>query len=74
MQLSSFRNGPVKIYGAPEYKTEVMLLGEGSYDLESGVVELLIWLQENTFAVIEESGFTYALKSETMVRIKPNTK
>ena len=39
------RNGPVKIYGAPEYKTEVMLLGEGSYDLEAGAVELLIWLQ-----------------------------
>lgn len=35
----------MRIYGAPEYKTEVMLLGEGSYDLESGTVELLIWLQ-----------------------------
>ncbi|PIC28236.1 hypothetical protein B9Z55_020221 [Caenorhabditis nigoni] len=72
--ISEVKNGPLKIYGAPEYKTEVMLLGEGSYDLEAGAVELIIWLQENTFAVVEESGFTYALKSETMVRIKPNTK
>ncbi|CAB3398792.1 unnamed protein product [Caenorhabditis bovis] len=72
--ISDLKNGPVKIYGPPEYKTEVMLLGEGSYDLESGSVELLIWLQENTFAVIEESGFTYALKSETMVRLREHTK
>ena len=40
-----FRNGPVRIYGPPEYNTEVMLLGDGEYDMESGEVEQLFWLQ-----------------------------
>lgn len=33
------------VYGTPDYNTEVMLLGRGTYDLQSGHVELLIWVQ-----------------------------
>ncbi|CAD6191620.1 unnamed protein product [Caenorhabditis auriculariae] len=72
--FAELKSGPVKIYGPPLFRSEVMLLGEGFYDLESGAVELLIWLQENTFAVLEENGVTYSCKSQTMLRIKPSVK
>ncbi|VDP13414.1 unnamed protein product [Heligmosomoides polygyrus] len=43
------RNGPVQIYGAPDYSTDVYLYGVGNYSIESHDVELLIWTMVSDF-------------------------
>ncbi|CAI4222926.1 unnamed protein product [Auanema sp. JU1783] len=65
--------GPIQIYGAPKYDTEVMLLGKGTYDMHSGKVELLLWIQPDSFCVLMTGGTTYPMQSETIACLKPGT-
>lgn len=68
------QNGPVQIYGAPDYSTDVYLYGVGNYSIESHDVELLIWTMEYSQGTLEILGGVHDLKEMSMTRCRPHTK
>ncbi|KHJ83633.1 3-hydroxyanthranilate 3,4-dioxygenase family protein, partial [Oesophagostomum dentatum] len=70
----AMRNGPVQIYGAPIYSTEVYLYGEGEYQLEDSGYELLIWTMSDSEAVLETSRERRVLEANSMTIAPPRSK
>ncbi|PIO76281.1 putative 3-hydroxyanthranilate 3,4-dioxygenase [Teladorsagia circumcincta] len=70
----ALRSGPLQIYGAPTYSTDVWLYGEGKYSLDSQDYELLIWTMEKSLSVLETSDEGRPLEAMSMTRCPAQTK
>ncbi|KJH51450.1 putative 3-hydroxyanthranilate 3,4-dioxygenase [Dictyocaulus viviparus] len=68
------RNGPVEIYGAPDYSTNVFLYGQGRYSMQTDEFELLIWIMEDSRAILESSTVGRLCEAMTMTLCPPNSK
>uniref|UniRef100_A0A1I7X0J0 3-hydroxyanthranilate 3,4-dioxygenase n=1 Tax=Heterorhabditis bacteriophora TaxID=37862 RepID=A0A1I7X0J0_HETBA len=61
---------PLRIYGEPTYSTEVILFGVGVHQLECTEVELIIWAQPSTYAVLVSEETSFEILGDTIVRGK----
>lgn len=68
------RNEPFQIYGAPSYSTNVLLYGEGEYNLETDDFELLIWIMEDSLAVLECLTESRSCHAMSMTLCSPQSK
>jgi len=71
--LNEINAGPFKLYGAPEYKTEVLLYGEGKHEIKSGDGELIDMPQRGK-TVIDCEGKKETLGAFYMGRIAAGKK
>ncbi|KAJ1345697.1 hypothetical protein KIN20_000287 [Parelaphostrongylus tenuis] len=68
------RYGPVQIYGTPRYSTNVLLYGEGEHNLTTDEFELLIWILEDSLAILESTGESRSCPAMSMTLCSPQTK
>ncbi|KAL6741829.1 hypothetical protein Aduo_015045 [Ancylostoma duodenale] len=66
--------GPVPIYEPPQYSTHVLLYGEGKYALHTDDYELLVWIMDDSYAVLEASNVERLLESLSMTLCLPRSK
>ncbi|KAK6755662.1 hypothetical protein RB195_014191 [Necator americanus] len=52
LHKDQLRRGRVQIYGKPLYSTHVFLYGEGKFLLEAKEHEILLWIQNDSHAVL----------------------
>ncbi|CAJ0590707.1 unnamed protein product [Cylicocyclus nassatus] len=62
---------PVQIYGAPNYSTQVLLYGEGRHLIEANDYELLIWIMNDSEAVLEQPKGIRTMHSLSMTICPP---
>ncbi|KAE9421625.1 hypothetical protein Angca_006385 [Angiostrongylus cantonensis] len=68
------RNAPVQIYGPPSYSTNVLLYGEGEHILEVNEFELIIWIMEDSIAILECSTESRRCSDMSMTLCSPRSK
>ncbi|CAJ0582593.1 unnamed protein product, partial [Mesorhabditis spiculigera] len=65
------RKGSVELYGAPHYKTSVIVYGTGSHELHALTSdELLIWLKDGSMDLVT-NGKTETVSGNAMIRLNP---
>jgi len=62
--------GPVQLYGQPEYKTEVLIYGIGSHQIEAVDGEVLFWQLTGTSEIKVSPDSTEQMKTNCMARLK----
>ncbi|EYC21626.1 hypothetical protein Y032_0019g3933 [Ancylostoma ceylanicum] len=66
--------GPIPIYEPPRYSSHVLLYGEGKYSLHTDDYELLLWIMDDSYAVLEGSNVERLLESLSMTLCPPRSK
>ncbi|EYC21625.1 hypothetical protein Y032_0019g3933 [Ancylostoma ceylanicum] len=69
-----YRTGPIPIYEPPRYSSHVLLYGEGKYSLHTDDYELLLWIMDDSYAVLEGSNVERLLESLSMTLCPPRSK